>query len=141
MGSSWFDRPESFDASVGIERGPVFDLWEICAGKKSAMCIILTARLERLRTEVERLTEEMLPLRKPDLLLMKPEQTSLTTPRWKAHEIRRLAQEYPCVTRILFWDDRKDNLRAVATSAREIARLGGAEILVFDSLNRRSRKP
>lgn len=130
----WYERSESLDSCIGITRGPVFDLWEVCASKSDALCIILTARIETLRPQVEKLAAEMLPVRFPDLVLMKPLDTPLKTPSWKASEIERLARKYPAAKRILFWDDRKENLRAVASTSSEISRGGGGvDIRVFDA--------
>jgi hypothetical protein len=126
----WYERPESLDSCIGITRGPVFDLWEVCAGKEDALCIILTARVETLRPQVEKLAAEVLPVRSPDLVLMKPLDTPLKTPWWKASEIDMLARDYPAAKRILFWDDRSENLRAVASLSKgEVS----ADVLVFDA--------
>jgi CDGSH-type Zn-finger protein len=131
----WYERPESLDNCIGITRGPVFNLWEVCTGKKDALCIILTARVETLRPQVEKLAAEVLPVRSPDLVLMKPLDTPLKTPWWKASEIERLAREYPAAKRILFWDDRSANLRAVASLSKVAV---SADVLVLDANGKRS---
>jgi hypothetical protein len=131
----WVSHPESLLPPMPLPSGPALPLWTRCAGRLDAVCVVMSGRIDALRSEMEFALAHLLPGdAPPDRVILKPTDNDTDTADWKEAELREMIRQLPDLEKVVVIDDDPKVLAVLSALATEISTAGGPTIRVVDAL-------
>lgn len=123
-GRGWFASPDSLSLSLPI--GPANGLSDFFdqVGQECTQVIVLTGRFHDLKPQIEKLLASRNLLEHVDAVICKPLSAPRNTAEFKAEYIKCLLLACPHLQTIECWDDKLENLDAIATTHNALVATG-----------------